>query len=333
MPATQVTDDLSLASGWLRAGRLVAFPTETVYGLGVDATNSLAVEQLFIAKGRPADNPLIVHLADLESWPMAARSLSPVARSLLDAFSPGPLTVVVPKLDSISSLVTAGLDSVGLRIPAHQQARELLRRCGKPIAAPSANRSGRPSCTTWQAVLEDMDGRIDGIVRGGTCSVGLESTVVECLTDRPVVLRAGGVTLEQIQQIIPSAISVDQLRDGDSRTKASPGTRHAHYQPNANVALIEDIRELENLNHFEKSQSALAVLHTSPQQLALVGDFAMLAVFDTLESYAQGFYELLREVDRRKLQRVYLQLVQDSLLGTALRDRQLRAAGLSRAAK
>ncbi|MFO0943148.1 MAG: L-threonylcarbamoyladenylate synthase [Pirellulales bacterium] len=329
MPSTQVTDDLNLASEWLRGGKLVAFPTETVYGLGVDATNSAAVEQLFIAKGRPSDNPLIVHIADCESWPVAARSLSPIARRLLEAFSPGPLTVVVPKSESISSLVTADLDSVGIRIPAHEQARELLRLTGKPIAAPSANRSGRPSCTTWRAVLEDMDGRIEGIVRGETCRVGLESTVVECLTDLPVVLRAGSVTLEQIQQIEPSAISVEQLRDIDSRTKASPGTRHAHYQPSAKVILFEHLGELKVLSVDEQRNSALALLTRSSEDTSQCIDFGMLVAYPNLESYAQGFYELLREADRRRLRQIFLQLAPEIAQGTALRDRQLRAAGRS----
>ncbi len=330
MPTTLITNYLLLAAGWLREGKLVAFPTETVFGLGVDATNTNAVKNLFLAKGRPSDNPLIVHLADVDSWPMAARELNPTARRLLESFSPGPLTVVVPKSDSISSLVTAGLDTVGIRVPAQETARELLRLSGRPIAAPSANRSGKPSCTTWQSVLEDMDGRIDGIVRGDPCRVGLESTVVQCLSDQPIVLRAGSVTLEQIQSVVPSAISVDQLSEVDTLSKASPGTRHAHYQPQARVVLFEHTDELAALSHEERSVSAVTVIIETSSSVDLLKDFALLARFNGLESYARGFYELLREVDRRKLKRVYLQLAPEHSMGTALRDRQIRAAGQSR---
>lgn len=330
LPTTLITNDLPVAAEWLREGKLVAFPTETVFGLGVDATNTNAVEKLFLAKGRPSDNPLIVHLADIDCWPMAARELNPTARIILESFAPGPLTVVVPKLDSISRLVTAGLDTVGIRVPAHETARELLRLTGRPIAAPSANRSGKPSCTTWQSVREDMDGRIDGIVRGDACRVGLESTVVQCLGDRPIVLRAGSVTLEQIQRVVSSAISVDQLSEVDTLSKASPGTRHAHYQPQARVVLFEHADELAAISQEMRSLSAAAVLSGTSSSAESLKDFPLVARYDCLESYAKGFYELLREVDRRNLQRVYLQLAPEHAMGIALRDRQIRAAGQSR---
>ena len=162
---TMVLDDVTEAAAILRRGGLVAFPTETVFGLGADATNPSALERLFAAKGRPSDNPLIVHVADVKQWPIVARIMPVVAERLLAKFAPGPLTVVLPKHSSICDSVTAGLDTVGLRIPNHPQARELLAAARVPIAAPSANRSGMPSGTTWQTVLEDLDGRIDAVLR------------------------------------------------------------------------------------------------------------------------------------------------------------------------
>jgi L-threonylcarbamoyladenylate synthase len=319
-----------LAADALRVGLIVAFPTETVYGLGVDATNPAAVKRLFEAKGRPADNPLIVHLGSVAQWPIAAARLTGTAELLLRTFAPGPLTVIVEKSAAISALVTAGLNTVGLRVPGHEQSRQLLTHSNLPIAAPSANRSGRPSCTTWQSVLEDMDGRIDYILRGDACEVGLESTVVECTGEHPIVLRAGRVSLQQIQNVVPSATMLSARVDHAALKLASPGVRHAHYQPQAVVKLFETIDELESLSNQQRRRAAVIGLAHSNGHAGSVDSltgFCLTRTFESLEEYAREFYELLRQVDRGGIETVYLQLVDASDQAAALRDRQLRAAG------
>lgn len=331
MPQTKIIDDVNHAAQALCEGLIVAFPTETVYGLGIDATSDQAARRLFEAKGRPADNPLIVHLADVQHWPLAAASMPASALVLLQRFAPGPLTVVVPRSPFISSLVTASLETVGVRIPNHPQARQMLELCGRPIAAPSANRSGRPSCTTWQAVLEDMDGRIDYILRGDVCDVGLESTVVDCINDPPVVLRAGRVTLQRIRELFPGTVFARELAEQDQLIKASPGTRHAHYQPKATIELFETLSELAKIPLVKRAESALACLsdEVAPPKTerSSCDGFVMQASFDSLETYGKQFYEFLREADRRGLKSIYLQLVPDCEQSHALRDRLLRAAG------
>jgi L-threonylcarbamoyladenylate synthase len=333
----------------------VAFATETVYGLGVDACNTAAVERLFAAKGRPADNPLIVHVAKPEDWPRVARTMTDSGAAFLEAFSPGPLTVVLPKLPSISPLVTAGLDTVGIRIPDCLQAQELLQAVGKPIAAPSANRSGKPSCTTWQAVLEDLDGRIDAVLKGTVSAVGLESTVVNCCGPVPVLLRAGAISLADLQDVVPGTIAIDPSLLHAGQPLASPGLRHPHYQPAARVQLVEfpseiDLNEIHvhaitplDLFSVERSlfdatlvraqrqpvgecrihSAAYAGLapHPWPQQLTLH------AAYESVEQYAANFYEFLRQADRLGVEVIFLQRVGESGIGQALRDRQQRAAG------
>ena len=309
------------AADLLCAGGLVAFPTETVFGLGVDATSEQAVRKLFDAKGRPSSNPLIVHVADPERWSDAAASLTPNAEKLLAEFSPGPLTVVLPKRAEVSMLVTAGLDTVGVRVPDHPVAQEVLRLAGRPIAAPSANRSGRPSGTRWRSVLEDLNGRIDAVYRQDGSSLGLESTVVDCTGPVAMVLRPGAVTIEQIRSVLPDALeSLDSSQGSDDVAVRSPGTAHPHYQPVAEVRLVDS---LESVDIPSGDRVAYCGIQPVEQQDAL----AMCAVFKTLDEYATAFYEFLREADRCGATTVFVQRAPDRGIGHALLDRQLRAAG------
>jgi len=328
--ATRQLSSILEAAELLRSGRLVAFATETVYGLGVDACDTSAVERLFVAKGRPADNPLIVHVAQPQDWPRVARTMTASAAAFLEAFSPGPLTVVLPKHSAISPLVTAGLDTVGIRIPACRQARELLEAVEQPIAAPSANRSGRPSCTTWQAVLEDLDGRIDAVLLGTVSAVGLESTVVNCCGSVPVLLRAGAISLADLQAVVPGTVAIHATELAAGQSLASPGLRHPHYQPAARVQLIEHWSEIAMPDSSTQATGrpvmggaayAGLIPHPLAQQLALHASYA------TVVEYASNFYEFLRQADRLKVDVIYLQRVDEAGIGQALRDRQQRAAG------
>lgn len=320
--STERTTSPRRAAEILRAGGLVAFPTETVFGLGVDATDAAAVNRLFAAKGRPGDNPLIVHLPDIDSWPQAAASLTPDGEALLRAFAPGPLTVVLPKAAAISPLVTAGLETVGVRVPAHPIAVAILRLAGVPVAAPSANRSGRPSGTTWRSVLEDLDGRIDAVVSHDTDAIGLESTVVDCAAAPATVLRSGAITLEQIQSVLPAARAAGAAPVHESPAQPkSPGLAHPHYQPQATVRLVNGSDELPADPPGRCAYCGLRPATDPPS-------FAVHRVHESVEQYAAAFYEFLREADRCGVAVVYVQRAPASGLGAALRDRQRRAAGL-----
>ena len=225
----------------LAEGKTVAFPTETVYGLGADATNPEALASIFEAKGRPSDNPLIVHVAEKSQVQQLAREITPLAETLMAHFWPGPLTIILKKTDLVPAMVTAGLDTVALRMPAHPLARRLIALAGVPVAAPSANRSGKTSPTLGAHVIADLQGRVDAIIDGGPCVVGLESTVVDATGTVPVMLRPGGVTREMLEAVV-TTVEVDpdlQGLDEDHRntTPRSPGMKYAHYAPKAKMII------------------------------------------------------------------------------------------------
>lgn len=321
---TKILDSVEAAAEILRCGGLVAFPTETVFGLGADARSQAAIKRLFAAKGRPSDNPLIVHLADFDQWPLAARTMTELGRRVLDLYAPGPVTVILPKAQAICQSVTAGLDTVGIRFPASDIARRLLRAAAIPIAAPSANLSGRPSGTTWASVLEDLDGRIDAILKADSAQVGLESSVVDCTGSVPILLRPGAVGLEELRKHFPTAIAFDGV--SSSTSAASPGIRHPHYQPRAKVRLVTTVAGWCPVEAELDLKFAYAGLDAPPASTIYSERFADLA------AYARGFYEFLRAADRRGADVVLLQVVaattaEQAGLATALFDRQCRAAG------
>lgn len=225
------------AANLLREGKLVAFPTETVYGLGADARSEEAVKGIFRAKGRPCDNPLIVHIGRREQLNELAATVPDVGRVLIERFWPGPLTLILPHRGTIASSVTAGLDTVGVRMPSHPVALALLREAGVPVAAPSANRSGRPSPTDADHVWEDLAGRIDGLLDGGPTGVGVESTVVDVTSKVPVLLRPGGITLEALQEVV-GEVRVDPGLQEDREQPRSPGMKYRHYAPHGEMWLV-----------------------------------------------------------------------------------------------
>lgn len=332
---TVVLDDIAEAAKILQRGGLVAFPTETVFGLGVDATDEAAIAKLFAAKGRPSDNPLIVHVAELEHWPKVARAMPPIAERLFRKFAPGPLTVVLPKHPSIATAVTAGLDTVGLRIPNHAQARQLIAAAGVPIAAPSANRSGLPSGTTWQTVLEDLDGRIDAVLRGSTCEIGIESTVVDCVSDPPRLLRHGAVGFAELQAIAPDLVVYAPPVGRESEVNIainSPGLRHPHYQPKAVIQLVDNAAQADRCMQsiprtaLELEKHLANCAYCGLDESKLASYLGACRRFATVERYAQELYEFMRLVDRQGIQNLYCQRPKDLGIGTALNDRLTRAA-------
>lgn len=302
-----VDERIAEAAKQLRDGGLVAFPTETVYGLGADATSPEAVARIFAAKGRPRFNPLIAHIA--EAGQAAAEAIfTPDAHRLADSFWPGPLTLVLPRAPdgSICDLACAGLTSVGLRVPAHALARELLNRVGRPIAAPSANRSGRLSPTRAEEVAADLGDTVDMILDGGACEVGVESTIVACLGDRIALLRPGGIAREAIEEVVGRP-----LAEAGSRVRA-PGMLASHYAPKATLRLdAGEIMDGEIGLAFAGNLSG-AALDLSPR-----GD---------LREAAASLYRHLRWLDASGVETIAVGSVPDQDLGCAINDRLRRAA-------
>jgi L-threonylcarbamoyladenylate synthase len=308
----------------LRAGRLVAFPTETVYGLGADATNESAVRRIFEVKGRPEAHPLIVHIAAAERLPIWAAGVPDAARRLAERFWPGPLTLILPRGPCVPFVVTGGLETVGLRVPAHPVALDLLRAFGGGVAAPSANRFGRVSPTRAEHVRDDLDDRVDFILDGGSCSVGVESTIVDLSSGDPAILRPGGVTREQLEAVLGRPVP---LRHGGP--VRAPGQHALHYAPRAEVILVQP---------SDLARQAAAIQATGRRVVALCRDLdaatltthggvEVIRLPDSLERAAQVLYEALREVDRRGFEVALAALPPEHGVGLAMADRLRRAAG------
>ena len=330
-----VTDESLLRAGELiRAGKLVAFPTETVYGLGADALDEGAVKSIFEAKGRPGDNPLIVHISDIgQLAPLIAGEPSELAKRLMDVCWPGPMTLIFPKSGAVPMAVTAGLDTVAIRYPAHPAARALIDAAQRPIAAPSANRSGRPSPTTAAHVLEDMDGRIPLILDGGPCEVGLESTVIDMTGDLPRILRPGGVTPERIAEIC-GGVRVDDavmrpLKEGER--PRSPGMKYRHYAPRGQLTIVEGGQAAVEAKIIELYDAALAQ-GQSPLILALephlpaYGSRRTLSLGGDAAGMAHALFNALRDADALGAGALFSEAVPTDGVGLAVMNRLGRAA-------
>jgi L-threonylcarbamoyladenylate synthase len=316
-PGTRVLqaseDAIEAAARCLKAGGLVAFPTETVYGLGADAANGEAVARLYAAKGRPSFNPLIAHVGNIA----AARRLAefgPAAETLAAAFWPGPLTLVLPKKPgpSVSDLALAGLDSVGIRVPAHPVAQALLAAVGGPVVAPSANRSGHVSPTSAAHVLGDLRGRIDMVLDGGSSAVGVESTIVSCLGE-PTLLRPGGVPREAIERVLGQPLATAAVAADDSAPLA-PGMLSSHYAPKAQVRL--------NASHADPDEALLA-FGRAPAHAGLTLN---LSPDGNLIEAAANLFSHLRAIDASGARRIAVMTIPNEGLGEAINDRLVRAA-------
>lgn len=302
----------------LRRGGLVAFPTETVYGLGADARNAEAVGRIFAAKGRPADHPLIVHLADARQVDEWARELSAAARLLAKTFWPGPLTLIVKRAPGVLDAVTGGQDTVGLRVPRHPVAMELLRRFGGGVAAPSANRFGRVSPTSAEHVVGELGDRVDLVLEGGSCAVGLESTIVDCSGSEPVILRPGAVTREMIEAVLGQ--DAPERATGEVR---APGLLPSHYAPRAQVILATLGEAAEGARASAAQGRRVGVLSAEPIVLPGV---ARLELSRDLEEAARLLYARLREADERELDVLFVVPPPEVGVGRAIVDRLRRAA-------
>jgi L-threonylcarbamoyladenylate synthase len=309
---TVLTRDTERAAAFIKLGGVVAFPTETVYGLGANVFDAAAVAKIFEAKQRPADNPLIAHISAIDQLQLLTTEVPQYARQFMDAFFPGPLTLVLPKSKAIPLIATAGLETIGVRMPRFEIAREFVAACGVPIVAPSANLSGRPSPTTWQAVYEDLNERIDCILKGEPTEIGLESTVVDCSGEAPVLLRTGAISLEDLRNVAPETRPYETP---DLETPKSPGLKHVHYSPSAKVVVADDIAATHDL-----SEAAYIGL-TEP-----ANPFEFTRLCSTVDEYAHSLFEFFRECDRRGIETIYCEAVDETGIGAALMDRIRRAA-------
>ena len=326
MPLQLVVPDapaLSRAAQLLRAGELVAFPTETVYGLGADASNPAAVRRVFAAKGRPDDHPLIVHLADADQLSHWAMDVPGGARRLAVAFWPGPLTLVLPRAPHVNPAVTGGQDSVGLRVPAHPVALALLRafseQGGHGIAAPSANRFGQLSPTTARHVADDLGDAVAMILDGGPTQVGIESTIVDFTTGRPVLLRPGGLAVAAIERELG-----ERLGAPDGTAPRASGTLASHYAPRTTAHLVAAHAVLPEIDLLTDRDETVAVLSRT---IAKPGDFegAWITAAEDADGYAQMLYAALRELDAARADALLIEDVPDEPEWLAVRDRLLRA--------
>jgi L-threonylcarbamoyladenylate synthase len=326
------------AAAMLQSGQTVAFPTETVYGLGADATNTEAVERIFAAKGRPSDNPLIVHLADKSQLEGLVAPFDVELHSLMDAFWPGPMTLVLPAIPgSISPLVTAGLRTVGIRIPDHPVALSLLHAAGCPIAAPSANRSGRPSPTLASHVAKDLDGRIGGLLDGGPTGVGLESTVIQYVNNELHILRPGGLTAEQLRQALPGTTVHEPQREAYDlqETPRSPGMKYTHYAPQGSMQIVEGdtfslVKEWihHNLRAAKAQGETTGVLTFEEHQAFYDADLVIpCGMLSEPETIAQGLYSALRQFDEAGISYILAESCPQDGIGLAIMNRLYKAAG------
>ena len=313
------SDPVAIAVEVLREGGLVALPTETVYGLAADADNELAVRRIFAVKRRPASHPLIVHIAAAEALSAWARDVPDEARALARAFWPGPLTIVLPKQPRVSHAISGGQETVALRMPAHPLARKVLEAFGGGVAAPSANRFGRVSPTSAEHVRADLGEEVDYVLDGGACSVGVESTIVDLSRGDPVVLRPGGLPLEDIERVLGRSVPVR-----DDTTVRVPGQLASHYAPRAGVVLAEPDAAFSRAEQLRAEGQRVAVI-AAPEAHVPQG-VSRFDVPGDPAGFARELYRLLREIDAGGFEVIVAMLPPEHGLGLAVRDRLRRAA-------
>lgn len=330
------TDNLQQAAKILQNGGLVASPTETVYGLCANALDEIAVKNIYKAKGRPSDNPLIVHIADLDMLKPLVQEISPIAKKLMDAFWPGPMTLIFKATDLVPKVVTGGLDTVAIRFPSHPTITKLIKTSGLPLAAPSANTSGKPSPTNFTRVYEDLNGKIDCILEGDHSEYGVESTVVDTTGDIATILRPGGITFEMLEATL-GKVMMDpalghKLKEGE--VPRAPGMKYTHYSPNADVIIVkgEEQKVMQTINHLVKEQKALGkkvgVLATDETHSLFVADKVISVGTESNPlTIASNLFEVLRSFDDAQIDVVYSLAFKEVGIGKAIMNRLEKSAG------
>lgn len=326
---------LAQAAAILAGGGLVAFPTETVYGLGANGLDPHAVQEIYSAKGRPSDNPLILHIAERQEVEKLAIDIPPAAKILMDSFWPGPLTIILKRSKIVPDIITAGLDTVAIRMPVNNIARQIIRLAGVPIAAPSANTSGRPSPTNAADVKADLMGKVAAIVDGGNCAIGLESTVVDCTTLPPAVLRPGGITVEMLRKVL-GEVAIDPALNGAATLKPrAPGMKYRHYAPCAPLKVVEAeapellailTREIGQAVKQGKKVGALVASETAaylPQGVCI----EQYGSRTNPEQLAANLFTLLRRFDDKDVDIIFAEGICEKGIGLAVMNRLRKAAG------
>lgn len=319
------TEDIKVAAAILAEGGLVAFPTETVYGLGADALNADAVGRVYAAKGRPSDNPMIVHISRKEDMLKLTTELSTDMEKLMDNFWPGPMTMIVPRLDTIPDTTTGGLETVGIRMPSSETARKLIEFSGCPVAAPSANLSGKPSPTTAQHVIDDLDGRVDAIICGENCEVGIESTVIDVTEETPMILRPGIITKAEIERALGKDVLLDptlnkrpdKFNNEEFKPRA-PGMKYKHYAPKAEMIIFE--------GNEEDVKKAIA-----EERAKREGEGLKVSVIEfddsAQEEAAKEYFAMLREADKNGCDVILGRALTEEGVGFSVMNRMLKSAG------
>ena len=325
------SEDIAKVASILRDGGVVAIPTETVYGLAGNALKGECVKKIYEAKGRPSDNPLIVHISDISHWAPLVKAIPESALALAEKFWPGPLTIILPKSDIIPNEISGGLDTVAVRMPSDEIARAIISQCGFPLAAPSANTSGKPSPTCAEHVRVDLDGRIDAIVDSGECSVGIESTVITLATDIPRLLRPGGITPEMLTEVL-GEIEIDdavynKLHEGAEA--ASPGMKYKHYSPDAKVLIVKG--SFDNYKKYieDTAEEGDVALCFEEEVKDLKIKCITYGRKDDPSSQAKNIFDALRKVDEEKAETVYARFPENEGIGLAVFNRLIRAAAFN----
>ena len=320
----------------IAAGELVAFPTETVYGLGGDALHPEAAKKIYEAKGRPSDNPLIVHIAEFSDLERVAKEVPEQAKKLAEAFWPGPLTMVVSKSDSVPYATTGGLETVAVRMPNHPVALELIRKSGKLIAAPSANTSGRPSPTEAMHVMGDLDGRIAMVLDGGPVGIGIESTIIDLTEEVPMILRPGYITQEMLQDVLKEEVIIDPgiIASDDTTKPKAPGMKYKHYAPKADMVIVDGKKDavIERINllteEAHKAGKKVAVIATDETKDQYEADIVLsIGKREDEDTIARHMYKILRDCDMLEVEAIYSECFQTPRIGQAIMNRLLKAAG------
>jgi L-threonylcarbamoyladenylate synthase len=321
---------ITQAANLLRENEVVAFPTETVYGLGANACSDEAVRKIYEAKGRPSDNPLIVHIASVSTLDKIVKDVPEYAYKLISEFWPGPLTLILPKKgDQLSTLVTAGLDTVGVRMPDHPLALDLIREADVPVAAPSANKSGKPSPTHASHVYYDLHGKISGILDGGATGVGVESTVLDCTSAVPTILRPGGVTKGQLEAVI-GEVTIDQALIEEGHAPKAPGMKYTHYAPNAPVVIVDgSINFLQKLIEQHQKEGKKVGVLTTFENVAQLHAHKVVPCGSRadLQTVAAQLYDVLRKFDESDVDLILSESFPQVGVGEAIMNRLLKAAG------
>lgn len=329
-------EEMKEAARLIEQGELVAFPTETVYGLGADALRPEASAKIYAAKGRPSDNPLIVHIADFTDMERVAREIPDSARKLAEAFWPGPLTMVVWKSEAVPSTTTGGMETVAVRMPNHPIALELIRQSGCLIAAPSANTSGRPSPTEASHVVEDLKGKIAMVVDGGPVGIGIESTIIDLTEKVPMVLRPGYITPEMLASVLGEEVIIDPgiIAMDDTRKPKAPGMKYKHYAPKANMIIVDGqeekvVEKINSLVEEAKGRSQkVAVIATEETMSRYKADVVLcIGKRNDEDSIAQHLYKILRDCDELEIDLIYSESFATPRIGQAIMNRLLKAAG------